>query len=158
MKHSSVFLICSLLYGVASSSELSSDCVSTHLLPVITTSASAPILTDFAPEATPASLAPAANKPAESGSGSGSEPESVSGLVNPGNASPASAEPNSPSVDVLSIQGSGYVNPTDALPTPSSSAHPDYVSGATDKIVSNIGRAMCLAGSIALFIQLADVV
>ncbi|KAG9504836.1 hypothetical protein J7337_004814 [Fusarium musae] len=151
MKYSSVFFVCSLLYGVASSSELSSDCISTHLLPVITTSVSAPILTGFAPEATPASPAPGANNSPES--------ESVSGLANPSNASPASVKPNSPSVGVLSIQGSGYVKPTDAIvPTPSSTSHPDYVSEAPGKIVSNIGRAMCLAGSIALIVQLAGLV
>ncbi|KAG4255484.1 hypothetical protein FPRO03_06209 [Fusarium proliferatum] len=160
MKHSSAFLFCSLLYGVASSSDLSSDCISTHLLPVITTSSFVPILTELAPEAThvaPTSIA-GANKAAESGSGSGSEPESVSGLANPSNASPASVEPNFPSVGVLSIKGSGYVNPTDTVPTPSSSAHPDYVSGAPGNIVSNISRAMYLAGSISLIIHLADLV
>jgi hypothetical protein len=55
----------------------------------------------------------------------------------------------------LSIKGSGYVSPTDTVPTPSSSARPDYVSGAPDNIVSNISRAMCLAGSISLIVHLA---
>ncbi|KAF5578392.1 hypothetical protein FPANT_10000 [Fusarium pseudoanthophilum] len=160
MKHSSVFLFCSLLYGVAASSELASDCISTHLLPIITTYSFAPVLTEFAPEATAAAPAPGANKAAESGSGSGSgsEPESVSGQVNPSNASPASVEPDSPSAGVLSIKGSGYMNPTATVPTPSSSASPDYVSGAPDNIVSNISRAMCLAGSISLIVHLAGLV
>ncbi|KAF5613665.1 uncharacterized protein FTJAE_13876 [Fusarium tjaetaba] len=152
MKHSSVFLFCSLLLGVASSSELSADCISTHLLPIITTSSSAPVLTELAPGAMPAVPTPGANKAAESGS------EPVSGLVNPSNASPASVEPDSPSVGVLSIKGSGYVNPTDTVPTPSSSASPDYVSGAPDNIVSNISRAMYLAGSISLIVHLAGLV
>ncbi|KAF5665392.1 hypothetical protein FCIRC_10544 [Fusarium circinatum] len=149
MKYCSAFFIFSLLYGVALSNELSSDCISTHMLPVITTS-----VTGFAPGATLAAPAPGTDKSPASGSDSGLQAESVSGLSNPSNTSPASVEPNPPNVGISSTQGSGYANPTGTVPTPSSSVHPDYVSGAPDKI----GRAMCLAGSITLMFQLAGLV
>ncbi|KAF5231076.1 hypothetical protein FANTH_13556 [Fusarium anthophilum] len=161
MKSWSTLFVYSLLFaGVSATNEMSSDCVATHLLPVITTSASALILTDLMPEATSAAPAPGSDKLPEphsgSGPGAGNDPASIPSQANPHNTSPASVEPIAHGgIPVESGEGSGYVKPTGAAATPSSSTHPDYTSGAPNEGASKTGRAVFVALSLALIIQSA---
>ncbi|KAF5575273.1 uncharacterized protein FSUBG_13935 [Fusarium subglutinans] len=144
MKYWSPLFICSLLFGAASAnSAVSSDCISTHLLPVITTSASALILTDLMPEATSVS-----NKLPEPHS------ESAPGAVNTQKTSPVSVEPIvHGGIPTMSGEGSG--KPATAASTPSSSTHPVHVSGASNEGTSKTGRAAFAALALALIIQSA---
>ncbi|KAF5534509.1 hypothetical protein FMEXI_11269 [Fusarium mexicanum] len=154
MKHWSTLFAYSLLFkGTSATSEISSSCVSTHLLPVITTSASALILTDLMPEATSAAPVPGSNKLPEpnSGSGPGHYIESVPSRVNPHQTSPESVEPIAHSG--IPAESGGGSKPTDAATTPPLSTHPVYVSGASCEGASKNGRAVFMALSLALIIH-----
>ncbi|KAF5966818.1 hypothetical protein FCOIX_12302 [Fusarium coicis] len=155
MKHWSTVFVHSLLWGaVFGSSDLATDCISTHLLPVITTSVSVPghLPTDLMPEATGAIPAPGSNQ----SSGSGSPGSNAS----QGDA----AKPNTASMDAGihsnggTGQGSGYDNPTGAATTPLSSANPQLVSGAFDLRRSNLAKTAFVAGSVVLIVQMASLV
>lgn len=158
MKHWSVLFVHPLLLGsVFADTKLTSDCVSTHLLPVITTTASALILTDAMPQVTGGAPAPGMKQSSASGNGLPPLSAPSQGSQMGSNHESVDAAIHSTAV-ATSGQGSGYVYPPDAASTSISSDHPQYVSGAFDVRASNIGGAAFVAGSILLVIHFANLI